>query len=41
MGKPDAVQISARLERIAIAFTGKWRDLRCGTGSVSDLNIDQ
>jgi hypothetical protein len=29
------------LERIAIACTGKWHDLRYGTGSVSDLSIDQ
>jgi hypothetical protein len=29
------------LERIVIAYTGKWRDLRYGTGSVSDLSIDQ
>jgi len=29
------------LERITIACTGKWRDLRYGTGSVSDLSIDQ
>jgi len=29
------------LERIAIAFTGKWPDLRYGTGSVSDLSIEQ
>jgi hypothetical protein len=29
------------LERIAIACTGKWRDLRYGTGSVSDLSIGQ
>jgi len=30
-----------KLERIAIACTEKWRDLRYGTGSVSDLRIDQ
>jgi len=29
------------LERIANAFTGKWRDLRYSTGSVSDLSADQ
>jgi hypothetical protein len=29
------------LERIAIACTGKRRDLRYGTGSVSDLSLDQ
>jgi len=29
------------LERFAIAHTGKWRDLRYGTGSVSDLSIYQ
>jgi len=31
---------SRRLERIANAFTEKWRDLRYGMGSVSDLSID-
>jgi len=25
------------LDKFAIAFTGKWRDLRYGTGSGSDL----
>ena len=29
------------VELIAIACTGKLRDLRYGTGSVSDLIIDQ
>src|SRR5262245_21488862 len=29
------------LERIAIACTGKWRDLWYGTGSVSDLSLDK
>jgi hypothetical protein len=31
----------ARLDEFAIAFTGKLRDLWYGTGSVSDLSIDQ
>jgi hypothetical protein len=29
------------LERIAVECTGKSRDLRYGTGSVSDLSFDQ
>src|SRR5262245_21578378 len=29
------------LDQFAIACTVKWRDLRYGTGSVSDLSIDQ
>jgi len=29
------------IERIAIACKGKWRDLWYGTGSVSDLSLDQ
>jgi hypothetical protein len=37
--KPN--RVIRNLERIAIEFTGKWRDLRYGTGSVSDLSIDQ
>jgi hypothetical protein len=33
--------LAGGLERIVIAGTGKWRDLRYGTGSVSDLSLDQ
>ena len=29
------------LERVANAFTGKWRDHWYSTGSVSDLSLDQ
>jgi hypothetical protein len=29
------------LDQFAIACTGKWRDLRYGTGSVSDPGLDQ
>jgi hypothetical protein len=30
----------ADLDQFTIECTGKWRDLRYGTGSVSDLGID-
>jgi len=41
-GAPKLIISSAlSLEQVAIACTGKWRDLRYGSGSVSDLSIDQ
>jgi hypothetical protein len=29
------------LDRLSIAYTGKWRDLWYSMGSVSDLSLDQ